>query len=100
MTSTDFEAVAGAADFGQPSARKTGRRAEWPFVPVLLVTDPSNGVQSQQQLKGVAFATRAEAVDYATEHVAQARRALAERLAEPRNRALREQYGLPRELAR
>lgn len=91
-TASLISAAVEAADFGRPSARKSGRRAEWPYVPVIV----ANGRQSQILRR--AFATREEAVDHAAEHIAELRADLARRLALPQMRALRERYGLPREL--
>jgi hypothetical protein len=90
--STQIEQAAAAADFGEPTARKAGRDTRWPYVPVLLVEG------RQAQIRGLAYETRAEAVEAAERHITAARRTLAARLAEPRCRALREQYGLPRDI--
>lgn len=84
-------AAAAAADFGQPGARRTGRNPQWPYVPVIL--DP-NVRSGQRQLLGVAFATRDEAVAYAEGHILRLRHDLAGKLAQPRYRALRRQYGV------
>jgi hypothetical protein len=91
---TNFERVAAVADFGTPTARKTGRNPRWPYVPVLIV----NG--RQQQILGYAYATRDGAIASAVDHIVYARADLAVKLADPRYRALREQYGLPREIGR
>jgi hypothetical protein len=94
---TDIQAAAERADFGEPSARKGGRNPKWPHVP-LVVTTEDTGRQHEQQLKGVAFQTRQEAIDHARKHIENARKNLAKQLADPRMRALREQHGLPREI--
>ncbi len=86
-----------ADHFGSPSARKSGRRAEWPYTPVVVTTYESGNVHRQQVL-GKAFATREEAVDHARAVIARHRGMIAEKLADRRYRALREQFGLPREL--
>ena len=86
-----------SADFGTPSARKTGRNPKYPYVPVITDLGHHSDGSGQQQIKGLAYATREEAVEAATRHIARERQTLAERLAEPRHRALREQHGLPRE---
>ena len=88
----DFTEVAANADFGAPGARKSGRNPAWPYCPTLTVAGKT------RQLLGLAYATRDEAVAKAEMHIAAARKDLARRLAEPRMRALREAYGLPREL--
>jgi hypothetical protein len=87
---TPGEAAAGA-DLGTASARKTGRNPEWPYVPV-IITDI--GRPSQGQILGRAFKTRAEAIAYAEAHIARARASLESKLAQPRFRALRAQYGI------
>lgn len=94
LTTETAEAVAATVDYGQPSARKTGRNPRWPYVPVLL-----HGHQ-QSQIMGKAFATRDEAIEYAASHVERLRSSLAAKLVDPRQRALREYHGLPREIAR
>jgi hypothetical protein len=84
-------------NFGIASARKAGRDPRWPYVPVILVTDDV-GVTRQTQLRKLAFETRAEAVDAAERHITANKLLFAQRLADPRCRALRAHYGLPREL--
>lgn len=75
------------------SARKGGRDPRWPWVPVIRRGDHT------AQVKGMAFATRDEAVDYAQLVLDAEAASLARKLADPRYRALREQHGLPRELS-
>lgn len=84
-------------DLGDPAAYKRGRDARWPYVPVVLVTNDV-GRTVQQQVMGLAYATLPEAQQAARDHIAGLRRSIAAKLADPRYRALREQYGLPREL--
>jgi len=91
------EVVAGV-EHGRPAARKLGRNPRFPYVPV-LVGSPGGGLDGVEQILGLAFATREEAVWAAERTVGQRRAALARHLAEPRHRAAREHYGLPRELA-
>lgn len=97
-----IEQVVADLDLGTASARKGGRRSEWPYVPVILSnsTAPGGGVGKGQaaQIKGLAYATRDEAVAAAQRHLDAERASLARKMAEPRYRALREQYGLPREI--
>jgi hypothetical protein len=90
-------AAAAAADLGTPSARKSGRNPRWPYLPVVVTTDEA-GVTRTAIIRKKAFATREEAVEYATRHIDSLRDSLARRLADPRLRALRERYGLPRDL--
>ena len=91
-----IEAVVAEADFGAPSARKTGRHPSWPYVPVVLTEDTSG--QHQAQVLAQAYATRPEAVAAAERHIFKLRRQVARHLADFRYRALREKYGLPREI--
>lgn len=94
-----IEQKVSGADFGQPSARKTGRDPRWPYVPVIAhPATPSAPKPWQQQVLGKAYATRQEALAAAESHITAQRSALAHKLAEPRMRALREHYGLPTEL--
>lgn len=93
VTTDEIAAVVAAVDFGKASARKRGRDPRWPYVPVI---EDSVG---QSQILRRAFATRDEAVDYAQRHLDGLRESIAARLALPNMRALREQYGLPREIA-
>lgn len=90
-------AAAAAADFGTPSARKAGRNPRWPYLP-MVVTTAINGRPETTIIRKRAFATREEAVAFATRHIDSMRDSLARRLADPRERALREYYGLPRDL--
>jgi hypothetical protein len=97
-----FNDVAASVDFGTPTAHKRGRNPEWPYVPVILsnTTAPGGGPGSGQasQIKGVAYATRDDAVAAAARCIEARRASLVRKLGERRNRALREQYGLPEEL--
>lgn len=96
-----YTAAVDAAYFGEPTARKTGRNPKWPYVPVIAYNVVPGGplVPRTHVLVKRAFATRAEAVDYAAAVIARMRASHVAQLAEPRHRALREQYGFPRELA-
>lgn len=104
MTTAElFDAITDAAanaDFGTASAAKRGRNPEFPYVPVVNLPGLHGGAYQAQtrQIKGKAFATRMEAVAYAQRHIDLARSDLARKLADPRMRALRESYGLPREV--
>ncbi|RDI17260.1 hypothetical protein DEU38_12396 [Rhodococcus sp. AG1013] len=89
----DVATAAANADLGSPGAVKRGRNSRWPYVPILELTGGR-----AQQLRGLAYATRGEAVARAEREIAAARASLARRLLVPRHRALREQFGLPREL--
>jgi hypothetical protein len=86
-------------DFGKPSARKRGKDPRWPYVPVIEHAGVASSPKPwQEQVRGLAFATRTEAVSSAKVHIAKLRLELAKKLADPRMRALRERYGLPRDL--
>jgi hypothetical protein len=78
--------AAASADFGQPSARKTGRNPEWPYVPVIM-----HGYR-QQQVLGLAYATRQEAIAAAENHIQGLREDLERKLNLPNYRALRAKY--------
>lgn len=85
-------AIVAAGDFGTASANKRGRNPNWPYVPIVM-----HG-QRSEQIVAKAFATRPEAIAYAQAVIDARRDILAQKLADPRYRALREQHGLPREL--
>lgn len=93
MTTPTPRSVAGAADFGTPRARKTGRDPRFPYVPVIVL--PTG---QQSQVLGLAFTTRDDALHAAKMHIAAQRDSLAAKLGDPRFRALREQHGMPRDL--
>lgn len=97
MTTTRIQEAAAGADFGRAWARKSGRTERLPYVPVLVVKNDV-GTEIQCQIRGLAYISRGDAVEAAQRHIDRARADLAERLADPRQRALREQYGLPREI--
>lgn len=80
------------ADHGKPTAVKRGRNPRWPYVPVI-----DHGTHTEQIVKR-AFATRDEAIACAARVIEGRAADLARKLADPRYRALREQYGLPREI--
>lgn len=75
-------------DFGTPASAKRGRNPRYPFVPIIRYADRS--AIKTRQVTGKAFETAAEAVAYAERSIAAMKRRHAERLAGPRNRALRE----------
>lgn len=96
------DAAAAADDCGRPSAAKRGRNPKFPYVPIIDYGEQDTGshVTKTRQILGKAFATRDEAVEYARVYIAASRRQLAAQLLEPRMRALREHYGMPREITR
>lgn len=92
-------AAAATADLGIAFAAKRGRNPKWPHVPVIKhTTGGPSGAGYTQQIKGKAFATRDEAVAYAAKCIDHHRTVLAEQLAMRGCRALREHYGLEREV--
>lgn len=91
--------VVATVDFGTPSAAKRGRNPKFPYVPIVKHTEGGpSGNGWTHQLLGLAYVTREEAVERAQKHIDAARASLARQLTEPRMRALRESYGLPREI--
>lgn len=92
MTSDQVEQIAAAQNFGIASAVKRGRRPEWPYVPIV-----DHGTHTEQ-LRGLAYATRFEAVERAQKAINARREGLRRQLRDPGCRALREHFGLPREL--
>ena len=77
------------------SAVKRGRWTDRPYVPVVRYLERA---RSHNECGRVAFATREEAIACAQHHIDHLRAVICESLAHPRHRALREQYGLPREI--
>lgn len=94
------QAAAAAYAGHKATARKSGRRAEWPYVPVIDRDPGERGCDRVHKLsvRGLAFATREEAVAAAEMHLAGLVTFLDKRLRDPRHRALRQQHGLPTEL--
>lgn len=88
--------IAAEHNFGEPSAAKRGRNPRFPYVPVIKITNEREFVHTRQ-LKGLAYETREQAVDRARRAIAGYRIKLADDLCKPRLRAMREQYGLPRD---
>lgn len=81
------------------TADKRGRYADRPYVPV-IVTGPTAGdpVGHRAQILARAFPTRADAVSAAQQQIARQIDELTDKLRQPRQRALREWHGLPREV--
>lgn len=96
-----FAQAAAAAYAGyKATARKSGRRREWPYVPVLDRDPSERGFDRVHRLsvRGLAYATREEAVAAAERHLTGLVVSLEKRLRDPRHRALRQQHNLPTEL--
>lgn len=89
------------ASFGTATAHRRGRDPRWPYVPV-IVHDGGVALSAtrQETITGKAFASRVAAVAYAEGVIETRRRRLAEALADPTKRSLREVHGLPREIDR
>lgn len=84
---------------GKPNAAKNGRNPVFPYVPLIMHPPVfASGSPRREQVLGRAYVTRQEAITEA-QRVIDARVAHFRRqLGEPRHRALREQWGLPREI--
>jgi hypothetical protein len=90
--------VAAKVDFGKASANKRGRNPKFPYVPVVIHSYTDRPGTYQSQILGRAYVTRQEAVAMAEAQIAHLRAKLATDLVNPCQRALREWYGLPREI--
>jgi|ERR1700721_2031758 len=92
-----IDTLVAGMDFGKATAAKRGRNPKWPYVPI--VDHAGEAIkQSTEQLQGFAFETRDEAILFAERTIIKRREMLAYHLAQPRYRALREQYGLPKNI--
>lgn len=97
-----IEAVVAARDFGAATAAKRGRNRKFPYVPVTTYRSDGQslggyGSARTRQIKGLAYASREEAIAAAQAQIDAWRRNFATQLCRPHERALREYYGLPRE---
>lgn len=93
-----FEALNVTWGHYQVGAVKRGRDARWPFVPLLKRAEPATGATVTQQVLGLAYATRGEAVEAASLHLVALRRSSLERWGERPYRADRVACGLPRDV--
>lgn len=74
-------------------ARKAGRNARWPYVPVYRYPDPlTPGRLHETQIPGRAFETREQALAYCGAYIDHLKQHMRERLSDPRGRALRAQW--------
>jgi hypothetical protein len=94
IVADDFERAVSSQNFGAASAVKRGRRPEWPYVPII-----DHGTHTEQ-LRGLAYETRAQAIDVAQRAIDARRASFRQKLYDPRYRALREQHALPREISK
>lgn len=94
------DVVLASHPFGRASAAKRGRNPNWPWVPVVDYGEQAIGPNATRtkQIPGRAYATRDEAVACAERCISRAREHMRARFLDPCCRALREQYGLPREI--
>lgn len=90
-------AIAEAFPIGTPSAVKRGRDPKWPYV-ALLTNYLGHDGASHNPMGRRAYATRQEAVAAAETYVAAFRADFKTKILDPGQRALREQYGLPRDI--
>lgn len=87
--------AAALAELGKASAAKRGRTDRLPYVPVILhATGGIGDGPHTEQARGLAFATRAEAVAAAQRTIDRRRATLAKRLTRPNLRSLRELHGV------
>jgi hypothetical protein len=82
-----------------PSDAKRGRNPKFPYVPVInYIVRATGDKRTQNPAKGLAFATREEAVAKAQSYIIGTREQTAFKMTLHRYRALREQYGFASEL--
>lgn len=93
-----IDAAVAARNFGVASARKAGRNSRWPYVPIVDHRTGWNKAGHTEQIRGLAYATRDEAVRAAQRTVDARREGYRAQLSQPRYRALRKQAGLPEEI--
>ena len=95
--SEKIDLVVANVNFGKPSAAKRGRREQWPYVPVIDHGKQSVGVYRTrtEQIKGKAFDSRQNAIDFASSVIDARKKELRRKLNDPRYCALRASYGLP-----
>jgi len=98
MLTEQIEAIVAAFPIGKPSAVKRGRRVEWPYVALIADYLGREGC-THNPMGRRAYATREEALEAADRYITFFRVDLKAKLLDPRYRALREQYGLPREIS-
>jgi hypothetical protein len=90
-------AVNAAYGHYRADAVKRGRNPAYPHVPIYRYNGP--GRAQTKQLQGRAYAERADAINCAQRYIDLLKDQMRDRLQHPGSRALREQWGLPRELS-
>ncbi len=80
------------------TAALRGRNARFPWVPIVNLGPNFSRGRKTWQVRGRAYATREEAVACAERAIAHQEATRKAMFADPRQRALREAHGLPREL--
>jgi hypothetical protein len=104
ILAVDFAAqvkeIVNKTDLGKASAAKRGRNPKYPYVPIIDYGEQTQGRHKTRtdQIEGKAYITRDEAIEYAQKIIDARREKLHKDLMAPNMRALRQQYGLPREI--
>lgn len=100
MLAEQVEEIIAAHPFGRASAPKRGRNSKFPWVPVIDYGKQAIGVHATRtyQLRAFAYEAREAAVCAAQRAIDANREMMRSQMLNPRYRALREQYGLPREI--
>ena len=95
-TAAQIEQIVAREKFGAASAAKRGRNPSFPYVPVIDHGFQARGVHRTrtEQIIGLAYATREEAVAYAAKVIDARRETLRQKLSLPNYRALRAKYGI------
>lgn len=98
-----IDEIVASQRWGSPSAAKRGRNPQWPYVPVIAFEERRyrDGFERArtEQIRGLAFATRAEAVERAAQHIEFRKATFREQFSKPNYRAHRSYWGMPCDLA-
>lgn len=104
MTALNRMDIAAAIDAHQPpqwgDARRAGRNPNYPYIPIVVTSHDNGWNRTTAVIRGYAFATRDEAVQFARDTVHHRRQKLIDQLLKPNQRAHRTRYGLPADLDR
>ena len=95
-----IEKLVAEQKFGRANAVKRGRNPKYPWVPIIDYGEQTQGVHTTrtEQIRKLAFAEREDAVNAAQKVIDARRDKFRHDLLEPRMRALRQQYNLPRDI--